>query len=158
MLDQLIQFLRATLSSSRTESTTLAEEFALLEAYLGLMAVRMGERLRYAFELPAELRSVRVPPMLLQPLVENAIAHGIEPNIEGGTITISAARQDGMLALTVSDTGRGPHAGAGKPGQGWACTTRANASKHCMAKLPASRWMPPVMAVPSPVSLYLTEP
>ncbi|MFC0169707.1 sensor histidine kinase [Pseudoduganella danionis] len=118
MLDQLIQFLRATLSSSRTESTTLAEEFALLEAYLGLMAVRMGERLRYAFELPADLRSVRVPPMLLQPLVENAIAHGIEPNIEGGTITISAARQDGMLALSVSDTGRGPHAGAGKPGTG----------------------------------------
>src|SRR5574343_54562 len=73
MLDQLIQFLRATLSSSRTESTTLAEEFALLQAYLGLMAVRMGERLRYSFELPADLRSVRVPPMLLQPLVENAI-------------------------------------------------------------------------------------
>ncbi|WP_348696918.1 sensor histidine kinase [Duganella fentianensis] len=118
MLDQLIQFLRATLSSSRTESTTLAEEFALLQAYLGLMAVRMGERLRYRFELPADLRSVRVPPMLLQPLVENAIAHGIEPNIDGGSITISAARQDGMLVLTVSDTGRGPHAGAGKPGTG----------------------------------------
>lgn len=118
MLDQLIQFLRATLSSSRTQSTTLAEEFALLDAYLGLMAVRMGERLRYAFELPPELRSVRVPPMLLQPLVENAIAHGIEPNIDGGTITISAAHDHAMLALTVSDTGRGPHAGAGKPGTG----------------------------------------
>ncbi len=118
MLDQLIQFLRGTLSSSRNETTTLAEEFALIEAYLGLMAVRMGERLRYSFALPAALRNLPLPPMLLQPLVENAITHGLEPNIDGGMVSLSAAQQDGVLSLTIRDTGRGPQAGAGKPGTG----------------------------------------
>ncbi|TWI66429.1 histidine kinase [Pseudoduganella lurida] len=116
MLDQLIQFLRGTLSSSRAAETTLAQEFALLEAYLGLMAVRMGERLSYSFALPDELRNVAIPPMLLQPLVENAIAHGLEPTIDGGQIRIEAARHDGMLTLSVSDNGRGLDAGPGKAG------------------------------------------
>ncbi len=116
MLDQLIQYLRATLSSSRARHTTLGQEFALLQAYLGLMSVRMGERLSYAFELPDELRAVEIPPMLLQPLVENAIAHGLEPTIDGGHIRISAARRDGLLTLSIVDNGRGPEAGPGKAG------------------------------------------
>lgn len=116
MLDQLIQYLRATLGSSRAQQTTLAQEFALLDAYLGLMAVRMGERLKYALDLPQELRSTPLPPMLLQPLVENAIAHGIEPKVEGGTVRVSAALRDGAIVLTVADNGRGPDAPSGKPG------------------------------------------
>ncbi|UGQ44865.1 sensor histidine kinase [Massilia endophytica] len=118
MLDQLIVFLRATLSSSRSESTTLAQEFGLLDAYLGLMAVRMGERLTYSLSLPEPLREAAVPPMLLQPLVENAIAHAIEPSIGGGRIAISAELHEGRLQLAVCDTGRGPYAGPGKPGTG----------------------------------------
>jgi hypothetical protein len=112
MLDQLIQYLRATLSASRSESTTLAEEFAAMEAYLGLMGVRMGERLAYRLELPPGLRGARVPPMLLQPLVENAIRHGLEPKIEGGEVCISAEECDGQLDILVADTGLGlSHAG-----------------------------------------------
>ncbi|HEY1043917.1 MAG TPA: histidine kinase [Telluria sp.] len=116
MLDQLIQYLRATLGSSRSEQTTLAQEFALLDAYLGLMAVRMGERLTYALDLPQELRNTPLPPMLLQPLVENAIAHGLEPKVEGGRVRVSASQRDGIIVLTVADDGRGPDAPSGKPG------------------------------------------
>jgi hypothetical protein len=107
MLDQLIQYLRATLSVSRAETTTLEQEFTALEAYLGLMSVRMGARLAYHCRLPDELRGARLPTMLLQPLVENAIVHGLEPKVDGGTITIEAARKGSQLAITVHDTGLG---------------------------------------------------
>jgi sensor histidine kinase YesM len=118
MLDQLIRFLRATLSSSRVGTTTLAQEFDLLDAYLGLMAMRMGTRLRYELQLPNELRDTPVPPMLLQPLVENAIAHGLEPKVDGGTLAVTAARHGGLLELTVRDTGLGLHAVPHRPGTG----------------------------------------
>lgn len=107
MLDQFILYLRATLTSSRAGSTTAGQEFALLEAYLGLMCVRMGPRLTYTLELPEALRGAVLPPMLLQPLVENAILHGLEPKIDGGHITVSAASGNGTLTLTVCDTGLG---------------------------------------------------
>jgi len=107
LLDQLIQYLRATLSSSRAEATTLEQEFKLMQAYLGLMAVRMGARLAYTLDLPDDLRSARLPPMLLQPLVENAIQHGLEPKIEGGHITVRASVDDDQLTLTVVDDGLG---------------------------------------------------
>ena len=112
MLDQLILYLRATLSSSRAERTTLAHEFSLMDAYLGLMSVRMGARLAYTLQLPDALRNRNVPPMLLQPLVENAIKHGLEPKLGGGRIDVTAQEQDGVLTLAVADTGLGldvPH-------------------------------------------------
>ena len=120
MLDQLIQYLRATLGATRADSTTLGEEFAAMEAYLGLMQVRMGDRLAYRLELPDALRGARLPPMLLQPLVENAIVHGLEPKIEGGEVVLSAEARGGLLAIRVCDTGLGPGAGAaaGKAGGG----------------------------------------
>jgi sensor histidine kinase YesM len=107
MLDQLIRYLRATLSSSRADATTLAQEFDLLDAYLGLMAVRMGARLRFSLQLPDALRTASVPPMLLQPLVENAIAHGLEPKIDGGELVVTAAQHGSLLELAVRDTGLG---------------------------------------------------
>jgi hypothetical protein len=116
MLDQLIVYLRATLSSSRAEVTTVAQEFALMEAYLGLMSVRMGARLAFELELPPELRGAQMPPMLLQPLVENAITHGLEPKIEGGRIVVSATARDGKLHLTVRDNGLGLGSPAAKAG------------------------------------------
>jgi sensor histidine kinase YesM len=116
MLDQLIQYLRATLSSSRAESTTLAQEFTLMDAYLGLMSVRMGERLGFTLQLPAELRAAHIPPMLLQPLVENAIIHGLEPKVDGGHITVSAAQTGATLVLSVADTGLGLDAPSAKAG------------------------------------------
>jgi sensor histidine kinase YesM len=112
MLDQLIQYLRATLSSSRAGTTTLEQEFGLIDAYLGLMAVRTGPRLSYRLDLPDHLRAQQVPPMLLQPMVENAIIHGLEPAIAGGDIVVTAADHGGELELVVRDTGLGLAAGA----------------------------------------------
>jgi signal transduction histidine kinase len=110
MLERLIAFLRATLSASRRTTHPLAEEFARAGDYLALMQVRMGARLQVALNLPHELADQHVPPLLLQPLLENAIQHGLEPSRHGGTLTVTAAQQGRDLVLTVRDTGRGLHA------------------------------------------------
>lgn len=108
MLDHLIDYLRATLSGSRSGTHSLEAEFALLADYLALMQIRMGERLRYALKLPAKLAHVPVPPLLLQPLVENCIRHGLEPQLEGGCIEVCASLLgDDQVLLSVSDNGRG---------------------------------------------------
>ncbi len=107
MLDHLIAFLRTTLASTRIDRHALASEFDALRDYLALMAVRMGPRLQPRFELPDDLRALPVPPLLLQPLVENAIKHGLEPQVDGGRLEVSAARQGQQLRLRVRDTGAG---------------------------------------------------
>ena len=111
MLDHLIAFLRTTLDASRQTTQPLATEFKHLADYLALMAVRMGLRLQIKLDLPPELAALPVPPLLLQPLVENAIKHGLEPKVEGGRIEISARRDfqgsASTLRLTVRDTGAG---------------------------------------------------
>jgi LytS/YehU family sensor histidine kinase len=112
MLDRLIAFLRATLAASRSGRHALADEFARLADYLELMAVRMGPRLAIRLELPSELATAKVPPLLLQPLVENAIRHGLEPKVAGGEVRVVAERIDHtgappQLRLTVADTGVG---------------------------------------------------
>jgi sensor histidine kinase YesM len=118
MLDQLIQYLRATLSSSRETHTTLSREFELMQAYLGLMSVRLGRRLSYTLRLPETLKEIAVPPMLLQPLVENAIKHGIEPKVEGGSVDVEASREDSSLRLRVTDSGLGlAHSLPGRQGE-----------------------------------------
>ena len=107
MLSHLDGYLRATLATTRNEWDTLAEEFALLKAYLEILAIRMGPRLAFRLDLPPALKQALVPPMLLQPLVENAIRHGLEPKVEGGTITVSARAEGDTLLLEVTDTGAG---------------------------------------------------
>ena len=117
MLDHLIGYLRATLGASRSGLHPLSAEFERLADYLALMAVRMGPRLQVQLDLPAALRDLAVPPLLLQPLVENSIRHGLEPKVAGGRIVVSAAQQGQRLLLTVRDTGLGLGAGAaGRPG------------------------------------------
>ncbi|MBT9494656.1 MAG: histidine kinase [Paucibacter sp.] len=121
MLDQLIAFLRATLNASRSGSHPLRDEFARLHDYLALMQIRMGSRLRPVLDLPAELAELSIAPLLLQPLVENAIKHGLEPAIDGGELRVSARQIGQTLQLTVSDSGVGlspsnsldTHAGTG---------------------------------------------
>lgn len=117
MLDRLVSYLRATLDASRANTHTLQAEFDRLQDYLDLMRVRMGERLHYTLDLPAALATHPVPPLLLQALVENSIQHGLEPKVDGGSITISAAKVDGQLRLQVQDTGVG-------------CSTDLNEPKH----------------------------
>ena len=119
MLDRLIGFLRATLTASRQDHHPLAAEFRHTEDYLALMAVRMGPRLVVALHLPEELAALPLPPLLLQPLVENAIKHGLEPKVEGGRLDVSAQRDGQRLVLQVRDTGVGLGAAAAAGGTGF---------------------------------------
>jgi signal transduction histidine kinase len=113
MLAHLNDYLRATLVAARKERNSLEEEFALLRNYLEVLAIRMGARLTHELALPDSLAAAQVPPMLLQPLVENAVKHGLEPKVEGGSVTVSAREERGRLVLEVADTGLGGHASGG---------------------------------------------
>ena len=120
MVDRLISFLRATLAASRHGEVRLADEFAVLRDYLELMSIRMGPRLAFSLDLPAGMADIRVLPMLLQPLVENAVRHGIEPAIDGGRIDVRALVEDDRLVLLVEDSGIGlqPGGPAAAPASG----------------------------------------
>lgn len=107
MLDKLSDFLRASLSASRASNHSLLNEFARLEDYLALMKIRMGDRLSYQLHLPPELAAREIPCLLLQPLVENAIKHGVDPLGDAATIEVSAQRVGEQLHLLVYDTGVG---------------------------------------------------
>jgi signal transduction histidine kinase len=113
LLDALILYLRASLDRTRAEHGTLGEEIIRLAAYLDVLKIRLGSRLDYRVDLPEEIKNWPFPPMLLQPLVENAVRHGIEPKREGGRIDITAEQQDGRLCLSVSDNGVGFDSQAG---------------------------------------------
>lgn len=107
MLDRLNDYLRATLSASRRPTHSLESEFDRLRDYLALMSVRMADRLQVHFDLPADLRTWPVPTLLLQPIVENSIKHGLTPAPQGGVITIRALQSGASIALEVADTGVG---------------------------------------------------
>jgi sensor histidine kinase YesM len=107
MLVDFIQYLRASLSKIREQQATLGQEMEMIQAYLNIFKVRMGDRMQYQIDMPENLKSNIFPPMLIQPLVENAIKHGLEPKIEGGKIFISGNANDGRLRLEVVDTGSG---------------------------------------------------
>jgi two-component sensor histidine kinase len=116
MLESFVDYLRASLGALRRDEAPLERELALAEAYLRLLGTRMEERLRYSIEADDAARRVSVPPLLLQPLVENAIRHGLEPKIDGGRIDVQARVVDGRtLVLQVRDDGLGtPAAPAGR--------------------------------------------
>jgi len=107
LLGHLIAYLRAALPQLRASSTTLGKEVELCEAYLNILRTRIGSRLAFSIDVPAELRAHAFPPNLLISLVENAIKHGIEPSADGGTIEVRARRDGDMLTVEVADTGRG---------------------------------------------------
>lgn len=112
---ELTHLLRAVLRRSGGEVTTLGQELELVEAYLGIERARFEERLRTSVDVPHGLRHLRVPPLVLQPLVENAIKHGISPRRVGGEVHLSA-RVEGSggqarLVLCVHDTGIGSDGG-----------------------------------------------
>ena len=107
MLERFIRFLRASLAATREETTTLGDEGELIDAYLAVMQVRMGSRMRHEVRVDPALAGLRVPPMLLQPLVENAIRHGLEPRVEGGEVRVDARRDGTDVVLEVCDTGVG---------------------------------------------------
>lgn len=115
LLDALIRYLRASLLRTRAEGGTLGDEVALLTAYLDVLKIRMGDRLDHVFDIAPELLGRAFPPMLLQPLVENAIRHGLEPKVAGGRVRVAAQREGGRLRISVVDDGLGF---ARAPGEG----------------------------------------
>ena len=114
-LYRLTGLLRAVLKRSDGDVTTLGDELELIESYLAIERARFEERLRVCIDVPQDLLSFRLPPFVLQPLVENAVKHGIAPRRQGGEVTIVARRTAGIgediLRVSVSDTGVGiaPH-------------------------------------------------
>lgn len=106
-LNNLSTLLRNSLRQTREPLTSLGEELRVLRAYLDIQKIRMGDRLQYHIDAPTDLSAMPIPPLLLQPLVENAISHGIEPAIEGGQIHILVQQINDGVQLTVRDTGIG---------------------------------------------------
>jgi hypothetical protein len=106
LIGDLGDLLRVSLQTN-THEVTLARELELLEHYLAIAQVRMGERLRIVREIDPATLEAHVPTLILQPLVENALRHGIEPRLAPGTLTIRARREDDLLRLTVADDGVG---------------------------------------------------
>ena len=138
MLGHLNDYLRATLAATRRERSTLADEFALLRGYLEVQGMRMGERLQFKLELPDSLAQADVPPMLLQPLVENSLKHGLEPKVEGGEVKVTAREEGDRLVLEVADTGLGKANGStGGTGVGLANVRERLAAAYEGAKLEA---------------------
>jgi signal transduction histidine kinase len=115
MLEHFIAYLRASLAASRATQGTVAQEATLLRDYLALIKIRMGERLQYRIDVDPALNEVPLAPMLLQPVVENAIRHGLEPKIEGGHLTVRLTRRGGRMLASIEDDGMGfrPSASAG---------------------------------------------
>ncbi|MFZ5550208.1 MAG: sensor histidine kinase [Pseudomonadota bacterium] len=107
MIDSLIAYLRATLVASQAESVPLGREFGQLRAYLEIMSLRMGPRLSWRLDLPHELEDTPVPAMLLQPLVENAIKHGLEPKVGPGRIEVVARVVEAGIEIRIEDDGLG---------------------------------------------------
>jgi sensor histidine kinase YesM len=107
MLEALGELLHASMQLNEQPLVSLKQEFALLRHYLQLMSIRMGPRLAYSVVLPPELEEARVPPLSVQPLVENAVKHGLEPSVSGGTVHISARTEGHALIIEVVDSGLG---------------------------------------------------
>jgi LytS/YehU family sensor histidine kinase len=107
ILENLICYLRGTLRRTRNTRHTLTEERNLIEALLNIASIRIGPRLRHHVNIADAIGAAVLPPLLLQPLVENAIKHGIEPAVDGGEITVVGERIDDTLVLRVTDTGVG---------------------------------------------------
>jgi two-component system, LytTR family, sensor kinase len=105
MIVGLSEFLRRASEDSHRTQVTLTEEVEYLQRYIDIQQVRFGDRLRVSVDIPDELGAAQVPNLLLQPLVENAIKHGVSKRIAGGTIRVAGARSEGTLRLTVYNDG-----------------------------------------------------
>ena len=105
MIARLSEFLRRVVNDSDRQQVPLAEELDFTEKYLDIQKARFGDRLAYTLDVPAGLRSAQVPSLILQPMVENAIKHGIGKRVQGGTIHIAAVRSSETLTIRVYNDG-----------------------------------------------------
>jgi two-component system LytT family sensor kinase len=107
MLVGLSEFLRRATEDSHRPQVTLGEEVEYLQRYLDIQKMRLGDRLQASVDIPAELLDAQVPSLLLQPLVENAIKHGIAKRVAGGAVRVSGTSEGGKLRLRVYNDGPG---------------------------------------------------
>jgi len=107
MIAMLSEMLRYSLDSFETERVPLEEEIGFVEKYLELEKHRYGDRLSYAIEVDERLSNVEIPPMTIQPIVENAVKHGVAPAEDGGAVTIDISRNQKGMKIQVTDTGQG---------------------------------------------------
>lgn len=107
MIARLGDLLRTTLERTDGDVVSLADELELVRRYLDIEQIRLGERLAVHIDVAEDAWAARVPSLILQPLVENAIRHGVAPREEGGRVTITATRMGGLLQLHVADDGPG---------------------------------------------------
>ncbi len=105
MLDDLINYLRAALPHLRESSSTLGQELALARAYLDIMRVRLGDRLEFSIDVAARHADVRMPPMMLLPLIDHALTYGLQPGARDGSIRISTRVGNGRVRLEIDDSG-----------------------------------------------------
>ncbi len=107
MLNHLNVYLRAAIPDLRASTTTLNQELERAKAYLDIMKIRLGERLQFTIDASEAARACAIPPLCVMTLVENAIEHGIEPQLTGGHLQINAVVDASILTITVSDDGAG---------------------------------------------------
>jgi two-component system LytT family sensor kinase len=107
MIAHLSDFLRRVVEDSSRQEVPLGEELEFVQKYLDIQKVRFAERLQLSMDVPIELFSAQVPTLILQPVAENAVKHGIAKRVQGGAIRISAYRSNGMLTLSVYNDGPG---------------------------------------------------
>lgn len=109
MLENFTQYLRTSLKHTRNENNSLKQEIETIRSYLDINKIRMGDRLMFEVEIPMDVYNISFPPMLIQPLVENAIKHGIEPKVAGGKISIKVSKKmpEKILKIEIADTGVG---------------------------------------------------
>ena len=118
MVGRLAALLRISLDTSSRPLIPLREELLMVESYIDIETVRFGEKLRGSVDVPAELQDLKVPPMSVQSLVENAVKHGITPQSGGGECRVTASADDGSLRIEVRDTGPGFDLAAIRAGHG----------------------------------------
>jgi len=105
MIDQLASLMRYALQSGHADTVALAAEMEAVQAYLAIEKIRFEERMRVSVQVEAGLEQVRIPPMALQTLVENAVKYGVETNADGSEIRIVARRVDGMIRIEIANAG-----------------------------------------------------
>ncbi|WP_246616342.1 sensor histidine kinase [Thaumasiovibrio subtropicus] len=118
MLEELTALLRVTLKKSRSLLVTVEEELELISCYLFIQKVRVADRLTYDIDSNVNIDDLQIPPMLLQPLIENAVVHGIEPKASGGHIDVVLFVERDHLHVVVADTGVGLNYPKSRQGQG----------------------------------------
>jgi LytS/YehU family sensor histidine kinase len=105
MIAGLSDFLRRVVEDSNRQQVPLGEELEFAQKYLDIQKMRFAERLQVTIDVPRELFPAQVPSLILQPMVENAVKHGIAKRVQGGTIRIAALRSNGRLTLSVYNDG-----------------------------------------------------